>query len=258
MARGEYLKWAACDDVCAPTFLEKCIAALDQDLSIVLCHTRVRVIDEQGNLLTRGLSKNDQRYVALTNQNVQLKTHSARAHERFRDLACFPHSCYQLFGVIRTSILKQTPLLLPYRGSDRVLLARLGLLGKFREVPEELFFLRRHAEQSMAVAAVSTHLVSLWLDPNLNGKLIFPRCRRFYEYFRAIQEVSLPWHEKLACYGQLLSLLKIEGIGMVKDISIAAIQLTDVSYRKICWGILNLKQAPDSKYILGKFPRLKG
>jgi glycosyltransferase involved in cell wall biosynthesis len=257
LARGGYFKWAAYDDVCAPTFLEKCIAALDQDPTTVLCHSQVQVIDAQGNPLAKGFDKNDQRYVALTNRNIQLKTDSAKAYERFRDLACFPHSCHQVFGVIRLRALRQTPLMPAYRGSDKVMLARLGLLGKYHEIPEVLFFLRRHPEQSMAVAAVSTHLISLWLDPEMSGKLIFPRCRRFFEFFKAVQETPLSLTEKLACYRQLLPLLQIEGPGMLKDLGIAAIQLTESLYRKICWEILQLKQEPASDHILGKFPRLR-
>jgi len=72
LANGKYFKWAACDDICAPTFLETCIAALEQDPSVVLAHPKVKVIDSQGNHLTKGISKDDQKYVTLTNRNVQL------------------------------------------------------------------------------------------------------------------------------------------------------------------------------------------
>ena len=36
-ARGEYFKWHAHDDVCLPTFLERCVATLDAAPGAVLC-----------------------------------------------------------------------------------------------------------------------------------------------------------------------------------------------------------------------------
>ena len=38
-ARGEYFKWAAADDLCAPQFIEKCIEVLDRDSELAWCHS---------------------------------------------------------------------------------------------------------------------------------------------------------------------------------------------------------------------------
>src|SRR5947209_962278 len=45
LSRGEYFKWLAHDDRCAPQFLEKCVGALDANRSAVLCCSRLRLID---------------------------------------------------------------------------------------------------------------------------------------------------------------------------------------------------------------------
>src|SRR3989337_590294 len=37
---GEYFKWASHDDLLAPEFLSRCVSVLDQDHSIVLCHSK--------------------------------------------------------------------------------------------------------------------------------------------------------------------------------------------------------------------------
>ncbi|HLT70875.1 MAG TPA: glycosyltransferase, partial [Acidimicrobiales bacterium] len=52
-ARGEYFKWAACDDVLAPTFLERCVEALDADPGAVLAAADIEVIDDAGEPLGR-------------------------------------------------------------------------------------------------------------------------------------------------------------------------------------------------------------
>ena len=62
--------------------------------------------------------------------------------------------CYQIFGVMRMSALRQLPPQGSYVNADGVLLARMSLLGRFYEVPEHLFISRRHSGQSMATLPV--------------------------------------------------------------------------------------------------------
>jgi glycosyltransferase involved in cell wall biosynthesis len=47
-ASGKYFRWAACDDHIAPEYLARCVEALEADATIVLCHSQVRVIGENG------------------------------------------------------------------------------------------------------------------------------------------------------------------------------------------------------------------
>ena len=47
-ARGRYFKWAAADDLVAPTFLTRCIEFLDTQPDYVLCHTRTVTIGANG------------------------------------------------------------------------------------------------------------------------------------------------------------------------------------------------------------------
>ena len=51
MARGEYFRWAAHDDYCAPTLIEKCLEQLEKDPTVVLCHSKVIAIDGCGETL---------------------------------------------------------------------------------------------------------------------------------------------------------------------------------------------------------------
>ncbi|MDF3015351.1 MAG: putative glycosyl transferase [Thermomicrobiales bacterium] len=48
-ARGRYFKWAAHDDVCAPTFFERCVEVLDAEPSVVLCSGQTRLINDDGS-----------------------------------------------------------------------------------------------------------------------------------------------------------------------------------------------------------------
>src|SRR5262249_10686156 len=48
---GRYFKWAAYDDVLAPTFIEECVRVLDADESVVLCSPATVLINEDGSPL---------------------------------------------------------------------------------------------------------------------------------------------------------------------------------------------------------------
>jgi glycosyltransferase involved in cell wall biosynthesis len=227
LSRGEYFKWAAHDDVLAPTFLEKCIRVLDSDCSIVLCYPKTKVIDQKGDFFDR-----EELYVKLTT-NVRLNTNSPKPSRRFRDLACIPHSCYPIFGVIRKSILENTPLIAPYAASDRVLLARLSLFGQFYEFPEYLLFLRRHSQQSVNIHSRSMHLYNIWNDPFKQGKITFPHWKLFTEYLIAINKVSLHWLEKTACYLQIIFWLRDNWKFLRRDFLIIVLQLLEKLYRNL-------------------------
>ena len=134
LSSGEYFKWAAYDDVYAPEFLQKCVNVLDDDSSVVLCHSKTSRIDENGLLLGN--------YDNRTLERIS----SWKPHERFGDLITMRNTCWTIFGVVRASSFRKTPLHGSYIGADRNLLAEIGLMGRIIEIPEHLFFRRDHPE----------------------------------------------------------------------------------------------------------------
>ncbi len=188
LARGVYFKWHAHDDMLEPSFLERCVTMLDRDPQIVLAFSRTRVVDAHGD--------------TLYTYDEQLRTDSPLASVRFRDLVCIGHPCFQVFGVIRADVLRRTPLIGNYVPSDRILLARLGLLGAFYEAPEHLFISRRHPTQSVRAAKLRAR--AAWFDPANEGKIVMPHFRTLYEYIKAIRETPLPPDEARRCYSALL------------------------------------------------------
>ena len=51
LCRGEFFKWAAHDDLVAPSYFQKCIDALHDDPEAILAYTGVHSIDENGQQL---------------------------------------------------------------------------------------------------------------------------------------------------------------------------------------------------------------
>jgi glycosyltransferase involved in cell wall biosynthesis len=224
LASGEYFKWAAYDDLHAPDFLTKCIQILDQDPSIILCHTQTSLIDEKGNFL--------QDYC------IKLKTDSSKKHERFHELLT-KHLCYQCYGVIRASALRATPPMGSYGNADGIFLLRLGILGKFYEIPETLFFARTHPQQSMSMffpnymklcnhnCQISLDMLpdyysyTVWFDSSKTGKILFPHWRMFWEYLLSIWRSPMSLHERILCSISMQKKLGGTEYLLIKDLAVA-------------------------------------
>lgn len=223
LARGEYFKWAAHDDLCAPEFLERCVAVLDQHPEVVLCHSLVQIIGPDGAIV----AKDDPLYNDVSTCNDKLRTDSPKPYVRFHDLACYPHPCYPIFGLMRMSALLQTPLQGSYACADRNLLVEMGLLGLYSEIPEFLFFGRRHPNQSIAalMAHRSERLYTLWADPSKAGKIILPAWRTLSEYLKSVHRVPLTGYERFRCYLSLLWWMRKKWRGLTSDLLYAAGEL---------------------------------
>lgn len=182
-ALGEYFKWAAHDDFLHPDFLARCVAVLDRDASVVLCFSQMQIINQAGQ-----------------RKDYQSPLHQVSApgpHKRFADLILTRHGCFHIWGVVRKSILQQTPLLASYISSDRTLLAELALHGRFYDVPEPLFILGGYGDRS--VDAYPFYLRTAWFDPNKAGKVVFPNWRIFGEHAKSLGHLPLPWRVRLRC-----------------------------------------------------------
>lgn len=93
LSRAEYFKWAAHDDLCGPEYLERTVAVLDGDASVVLCHVGTTETDESGTVV-RTLAPKPQ-------------MGSRHVHERLYDCICVPHPQVMVFGLIRANVLPQ-------------------------------------------------------------------------------------------------------------------------------------------------------
>jgi glycosyltransferase involved in cell wall biosynthesis len=215
LATGQYFKWAAHDDLCAPDFIEQCVSILEKNPSFVVSYPKTKLINEREEVLPNNCDENP------------LLTHSSKPHIRFRNLIidsfAKPHRCLQLFGVMRRDTLAKTPLLGNYPGADKVLLVKMALLGQYYEVPEYLFFNRNHAQRA-SKALSNPYLRATWLDPTLkNGKLVFPQGRVFLGYINSINTTSLGSYQKIRCYFHLcIWFLKYKN-ALIKELIKAAI-----------------------------------
>jgi len=180
---GEYFKWAAHDDYCAPTYLEACVKVLDAEPDVVLAYSKACVIDETG------------KRVADFEDNFHLM--APHAAERLR--CCFLAGSWvfqPVFGLIRRRVLARTPLIANYVGADLSLLVYLAVAGKCYEVPERLFYRREHLKRS---GNLPLDEFARWWNPANQAAVYFPYWRRLREYFVAVARSSLPLSERYQC-----------------------------------------------------------
>jgi glycosyltransferase involved in cell wall biosynthesis len=181
LATGKYFMQAAHDGMVQPDFLSLCLDALEADDSLVLAHSLIRVIDEDGHL--------------LENCDDRLRTSSLAPLVRARDLLLKSHRCHPISGLIRRDALHKLPPQGSHAHSDRVLLLQLGLLGRFYEVPEYLFISTRPSSQSLGTMPGTTAA----------RKSTLPEWNVAKAFILSVAHAPLALGQRLRCYGLIAS-----------------------------------------------------
>lgn len=188
---GELFKWASYDDLYGRDLLLRCIEALDDDPALVLAHAHQAIIDGNGDIVLK--------------VDYPLATDDPRAPERFKSLL-FGVGGDDFYGVMRSDILRRTPLNGSYHHSDRTIMAELCLYGRFHQVPELLFFRRDHPDRAER-AKPTIRSRSANMEPRRASRLKHPTARLLAEYVGGfvggIRRAPLSSSDRRKCYGHL-------------------------------------------------------
>jgi glycosyltransferase involved in cell wall biosynthesis len=204
-ARGRYFKWAAHDDLCVPSFLERCVAILEEQPSVVLASGQTQLINDDGSPVA--YDPQQQCYVTRHGAPVGVIDPPDRAADdrpasRFWDVLVRTMRTFEIFGLIRTETLRSTVLQENYYGSDKVLLAQLSLLGRFALVDEVLLLRRCHPKQS---SVLSTRDKGSWIQRPTKDDWLTHRLRYVIPgYLRVVTRSPVPLEQKLRCYGAIV------------------------------------------------------
>jgi glycosyltransferase involved in cell wall biosynthesis len=186
LATGEYFMWAAFDDLRDPAYVRKCVEALERHPEAVLCCTKVRYIDEEGEEI---MEYHDPRDYPL--QGV------SRA-ERVRALAHGGY-WYNVYCLMRRGALERTRLFRPVWGPDLVLTLELCLLGEVIELAEPLFSYRVFREKKSEAVAET-----LGSQTEATAKVKVDWTGMVREMVKTIWEGPMPAGERLALCAQFL------------------------------------------------------
>lgn len=231
ISSGRYFKWAAHDDFIAPTFLEKCVNILEANPRIVVCYSKGYVVDKEGDLISEYDPEPD-----LT---------GLKPPERFRQFICTSYLNIQMSGLMRSDVLRKTGMYGSYPASDEVLSAELSLHGEFYVIPERLFFIRLHPEQStFGILSPASERKKFsqrdrisWFNTENETKITFPTWEYLFDSVRAVQWAPIGLSERISCYAILLRReIKPDRLrALSKDILLAIIGLAKRSYRKFVY-----------------------
>lgn len=143
----EYFAWASDHDVWDPRFLERLVAAMDEDPSVVLAYPRSARIDEHGAFVrehrnaldTIGISDPIRRLYRVSSEMVAGNV---------------------VYGLMRADALERAAVFRDVLYPDRLLVAELALRGAHRHVPELLW----HRRFEVRDGRLDRQRAALWPD----------------------------------------------------------------------------------------------
>lgn len=225
LARGQYFRWHAHDDMIRPEYLAACVKILDEDPTVANAHTRTTVVDE-----------NDQ---PVIDYEFRLPTDSPSPVRRFGAYVLVDHHKHracEIFGLMRTPVVQKWGGEGTYARGDSVLLARIALEGRFIEDDRHLFLYRSHGTQSVQTlpGSVKTGHSRLsrylgtgplpppeWWDKSLTSKIAYPEWRLFREYWVSIAKAPLTAGQRGDCRRVMLQWLARNPHKLARDVIFA-------------------------------------
>jgi glycosyltransferase involved in cell wall biosynthesis len=201
ISRGEYFKWVAADDIMAPEYLARCVDVLDQDSTVVLAAPRVKLIEADGSPVR--FDSKSKTFITTYGEQIPAPSPiqglaSPKASTRFRAAALSlggSHHAQFVYGLVRSDALAETPLIEGYPGAERVMLARLSLMGRLQEIPEQLFFRRHHPDH---FGSLSPRETAKEMNPE-RSIILFPMGRYIPGYLSAVAAADLSRLDKMVC-----------------------------------------------------------
>jgi glycosyltransferase involved in cell wall biosynthesis len=188
LARGEFFMWASNDDLWHPDYVQACVEVLRKDPQVVVAYTRNSIIDADG------------RHVRDVTPGPPLDADDVV--ERFRHLVDIYRAIEPFYGVIRLDVLRRTRLMCGHPGFDRILFAELGLMGKLRQVPQNLYLRRQHEKQSVG-AYPSLRSRYRWVDPSKRRRFVMPHFEYLLWFASAALKFAPGFTAKRRCLGFL-------------------------------------------------------
>ena len=189
-ATAAYFRWYAYDDLLDPRCIERCAAALDADPDTILAWPQTVVIDADGAEV--GAYRSD---LPWDNASPSSRLESLLSRPTAESLL---HMCYPVYGVMRRQTLLSTHLLGSNPAADTTLLVEMALRGRWQQVPEPLFYNRRHVDSS--AVHKSPEEIASWFDPAHSATVFpMPESRLVSGYLRAVRTAPVDTVERARC-----------------------------------------------------------
>jgi glycosyltransferase involved in cell wall biosynthesis len=187
LARGEFFKWAACDDEYPRQMLKRYMEAFDAaPPSVSVVYSVCEYIDELGN--------------PLGTYSDHVDTRNAAPARRLAHLLQHINIYNWAYGLIRSEMLRKTRLLGSFPIADRVLFGELAMLGVFVELSEPLLRLRIHEGRSFTHYKDAQSLRALFDPANKTTRpFLSIEGRVQLELLRSAWQIPTRLSDKLTC-----------------------------------------------------------
>jgi glycosyltransferase involved in cell wall biosynthesis len=202
LGSAPFFKWAAHDDLYAPSYLAECMAILERNPEVVLAHSDTAFIGEDGEEFAWDSATGS--YVdPITGIHQRPDApdigESASPIGRFWQVLSGALWGTHMFGVMRRPVLLKTRILENFVSSDRALLSELALLGRFETCQERLFKKRFHRQVSWAL---KQHELRDYLSTG--DKAYSRRARQVRAFFGAPSDKPISAAERMICNGMVV------------------------------------------------------
>ncbi|MBB5872075.1 glycosyltransferase involved in cell wall biosynthesis [Allocatelliglobosispora scoriae] len=189
LARGEFFRLAAHDDLMAPTLIGRSVEALDAHPEAVLAYPGTVVIDGDGNETTYWDGDIDLTDPSPTRRLVTIAGRWRLANE--------------VMGMVRTEVLRRTDPRSPYLSSDIATMIELVARGPFVRIDEPLFFRRIHAKSTFGAERSKDDVAGWHAETKAPAKRKEPRAGSDYNRLARgiagslIKAEDLPWSVRI-------------------------------------------------------------
>ena len=208
LARAPFFKWQAHDDLLAPDFLARSVAAMEAEPDAVICITGAVRLDGDGRELLRWLSP----------------LHHTDAPDPARRFGAVVRTFFchwtELFGLMRRDAALHTQAIRPFRGGDIAFIAELALLGPFVRIDDYLFIHRDHAERYYRKVDADPQAVLAWYDPRRGRARVLHKWALYGSHLAAVRRHALsPW-QRVRCVEHLLGSMTmwVNAKGLARDL----------------------------------------
>jgi glycosyltransferase involved in cell wall biosynthesis len=189
LSRGQYFKWIAHDDLFAGQFIERCVQELEKNESVVLVSPRICHVDADGR--------------PLREQGSELSVSGATAESRATRLMSLAAQgsdfIWLAYGLFRRDVVESSGAMGLHAGDDQVLLFKIALRGCIKQIGDQLFFRREHAEASTCKRGSTVRERAKFAYADDNRRLVLPWCRLLKEHLTCVMNSSIPFWGRLRC-----------------------------------------------------------
>lgn len=188
-AKGTFFKWASANDYWDPRFLSVCMEVMESRDDVVLCYTRTHRVREDGTVFELDCADFAVLHDSPTDRFIRLMRNYGRNNAQS--------------GIIRLKALMSTKLDRDYPHGDKVLMAELGLRGKYWLVDEPLFY-RRWGGRSSSTEAAKPETLRAFLAPEKPIQRRLDLWHRQIDFTICGLRYPLPMTDKLRILGAVV------------------------------------------------------